>query len=327
MRPVPEKALSTLATHCGAEPTGLTKIGGGEPWSDGIVYAFDTPAGERRVLKILAFDPADTQAQARFQARVDFVHFLGERGVPIAYPLVLPSGGLVEQDLADGTLFCAYVMERIDGHTIDAHDPTQWNDAFFQRWGAVVGHMHRLTGEYTGDVPATLGLDWRTEMDGFEAICQEEEVKAVWCELRSELEALPRDRTCFGFVHNDPHPWNLVISADGSLTVLDFDCANYHWFMADIAIAAYGAYMGAGGGPERPPRELDFPARFLSAFRAGYETEFHLEQAWWERLPLFLRYRSALLFMCFYDEVAKHPEHMRRWVSRLQENAPIPPRA
>ena len=65
------------------------------------------------------------------------------------------------------------------------------------------------------------------------------------------LEDLPRTRDCFGFVHNDPHIFNLLADGD-AITLLDFDVANHHWFVSDIAIACQSVLFSISGGMERP---------------------------------------------------------------------------
>jgi hypothetical protein len=104
---VPEPVLAQLAAAFGTSKDKLTYLGGGRLESDGITYTYER-GGEKYVLKILALSLDSPDALHRLEARLEFVHFLGERGAPIVNPLNLPGVGLYAAHPAEGHRFIAY---------------------------------------------------------------------------------------------------------------------------------------------------------------------------------------------------------------------------
>jgi Ser/Thr protein kinase RdoA (MazF antagonist) len=98
---------------------------------------------------------------------------------------------------------------------------------------------------------------------------------------RAELEALGRDPERFGLVHGDFLPENLLLDADGGITLLDFDDCGEGWLLFDIATALFV-----------PSIDESYP-EVRDAFVAGYRRVAPLPDAEVERLPLFLALRAA----------------------------------
>jgi Ser/Thr protein kinase RdoA (MazF antagonist) len=303
MIPVPETVLAGLAAAFGLCETDLARFAGGNPENDGVIFAY-AYADRRRLLKIIAIPAADRRmGRVRFLERLRFMRFLGENGARIAFPALSPQGDLYES-VDDGEhLWVAYTMEVAPGK-----GPAQdaWDVRFFRRWGETVGQMHRLAQAYpswrssTDPKTGKPFLTWRSEWDSFRDWCQDDEVKRAWEDLRERLEDLPVTRDAFGFIHNDPHIWNLRY--DGNrITVLDFDVANHHWFMTDIGIVLQSVLIFHTGGLHGSLRDREKLLAFLTHFVKGYERENQLSAAWWNRLDLFIAYRRILLFIVMYD--------------------------
>ncbi|RPJ51697.1 MAG: hypothetical protein EHM21_02105, partial [Chloroflexi bacterium] len=188
-------------------------------------------------------------------------------------------------------------------------------------WGQVMGKMHALARAYPRwqkstqgeDDPPSLITDWQSEHEFFAGWCKEPKIVAQWRKLSEPLAALPRERDGFGLIHNDLHMWNFLYNPDATgqhpITIIDFDVCAYHWFMTDIAIAAY---HGMTFGPRKSLAEREMFARhFLQHFMGGYRQENELDPGWFEHLPLFLRYREMLSYIAMSNE---WPEEKRnRW--------------
>jgi Ser/Thr protein kinase RdoA (MazF antagonist) len=54
----------------------------------------------------------------------------------------------------DGSYFCVVSYEKLTGEPIG---DSLWNEILFRRWGALIGKLHRLSGEY---VPKKRGYTW-----------------------------------------------------------------------------------------------------------------------------------------------------------------------
>jgi Ser/Thr protein kinase RdoA (MazF antagonist) len=322
---VPDPVLKALTAHFQIQPGALSPLGGGRGDSDGITYAYPFE-DVQRVLKILAIPASEQDGLPRLQERLRFVRFLGEHGVDIVYPLASPDGNLYEVCSTPEHLFVAYVMAKRGGHL---PGPGEWDHHFIQKWGRVIGKMHRITQLYPtwrhSDIIGSSGhpiLGWESEWQSFFDWCQDPEVRDRWLSIRARLEKLPVARDGFGFIHNDPHNQN-ILTDDENLVLLDFDVANYHWFMTDISIALQGLLFTKAGGFERPVSDPGAVRGFLDAFMLGYETENHLDPAWLDRIDLFVSYRRILLFIAMQGWLATTPEVRASWKNLILHEPPI----
>ena len=315
MIPVPKTTLEALAKSFGTNADNLIHFGGGQESSDGIVYSYpykDT----KRLLKILPIT-IDTQRIGLFclEERLRFMRFLGENGAPIVFPQMSPLGNLYETFNFKKHVWVGYSMELASGKT---KGRKAWDPEFFQTWGQAIGMLHRLAQQYPSwqaSVDPETGEDlltWRGEWESFYHWIQDDDVKVKWVDIKQQLEVLPVTRDSFGFIHNDPHIWNLLV--DGSrITLLDFDVANHHWFINDIAIACQNILIFLSGGLNGPVHHRDKLFGFLSFFMKGYARENHLSSEWIDRLDLFIAYRRILLFTVMNGWIKSKPKLHASW--------------
>jgi Ser/Thr protein kinase RdoA (MazF antagonist) len=230
----------------------------------------------------------------RTTERLRLFNYLGSNGVSVVYPHHSTKGNLWEQIESGDMVYIAYIMNKASGQHVKTQKPDQWNETFFTRWGNVIGEFHAWARKYPnwqGSLEEELKkekesshlplLGWQQEWEFFESVCQDDRIKEQWRELKRHLEQLPVRRDCFGFIHNDPHPGNLLI--DGKrVTLLDFDVSRCGWFITDIAIAVHGALWANEGAYEQSRKDMGFAQRFLDAFMAGYEGANHLNRTWFD---------------------------------------------
>lgn len=305
MKKLDNAELGQLLKPYGLDGSAITHLGGGREDSDGVVYSYFHDEKPMAV-KLMAWkEPEEDFAwtKLQYEERIRFAFFLGEGGAPVVNPVRDEDGELYRHAYFDGHGYITYLMERIGG---TPPGPELWDEKLMGLWGGAVGKMHKLASSYpdwrhspiTGkDGKPQLG--WRVEVVGFRDWCRDPEIKRKWGEMEGRLALLPIERGSFGFIHNDPHHHNMLW--DGTaLHIIDFDVANYHWFMADIGIAMQSALFRYGGF-ERPMGDKDAVRRFLDGFMAGYEREWHIDGEWLERLELFVNYRRMLLFTVLQD--------------------------
>lgn len=315
MIPVPPPVLESLAHSFGTVATNLSHFGGGRPESDGVVYAYPHKDA-RRLLKIMAI-PVENQQRGHLclEERLQFMRFLGENGAQIAFPQFSPQGNLYETIRHEAHLWIGYSMDIALGQAQAEHT---WDTGFFRNWGQAIGKLHHLAQQYPSwqaSVDPETGetfLTWQEEWESFHSWCQDENVKQKWVKIKQQLDALPITRDAFGFIHNDPHIWNLRVDGD-RITVLDFDVANHHWFVNDIAIACQNILIFLSGGLNGPVHNRERLLEFLSCFMEGYERENHLSAEWLNRLDLFIAYRRILLFIVMYDWARSQPKLHTLW--------------
>jgi Ser/Thr protein kinase RdoA (MazF antagonist) len=315
MIPVPQPVREALAGSFGSTSAKLSHFAGGREESDGVVYAYPH-RDSQRLLKIMAL-PAQDQHGRLFclDERLRFMRFLGENGAPIAFPRLSPQGNLYETFAFGSHLWVGYSMAVAPGKSVPEK---AWDAVFFRQWGQTVGMLHRLARQYPSwkaSVDPASGqayLTWRGEWEGFYDWCQDEDVKQKWAEIGRQLEALPTTRAVHGFTHNDPHSGNLLVDGE-RITLLDFDVANHHWFVNDVAIACQGVLFTLSGGMDRPVDEREKLHDFLGLFMQGYAREHDLSPEWLERLDLFIAYRRILLFTVMHDWIRSKPEWHASW--------------
>ncbi len=315
MIPVPQSTLETLAGFYGTIADHLKYFGGGREESDGVVYVYPSVEGQR-LLKILAV-PLENQRKGilAFEARLQFMRFLGENGARIVFPKFSPQGNLYETTQAEDHIWIGYSMDIVKGR---APKEKTWDERFFMNWGQTIGQIHHLAQEYPiwrSSVDPENGetfLSWEGEWEGFYRWCQEEDVRKKWVEIGQQLEALPITRDTFGLIHNDPHIWNLRVNED-QVTLLDFDVANHHWFVNDIAIACQNILIFMSGGLNSPVRDRKKLLKFIGCFMKGYARENQLPEKSLYQLELFIAYRRILLFIVMQDWALSRPGLYTSW--------------
>ncbi len=322
---VPQSVLETICASFEINSQRLVFMGGGREYSDGVVYAYPYQ-NVSRVLKIGALKESDTGGFLRMEERLKFVHFLGEQGVNIVFPIARTDGSLFATTREGENIFVGYIMEKAGG----SHPRSQpWEASLVHGLGKTIGRLHRITQQFpTGQCtvidPATGKpvLGWEQEWQDFYDWSTDSEVKRRWLEMRERLEALPVTRDGFGFIHNDPHGENILVSGD-TIVLIDFDVANYHWFITDISIALQNLLFGSAGGMDRPLASRAALRDFLDVFMQGYETENHLEAFWLGKIDLFVQYRRMLLFTVMQGWLNKKPSARAAWKKMILNDPPV----
>ncbi|MCX7773727.1 MAG: phosphotransferase [Clostridia bacterium] len=306
---VPEEIVSQLAHAFGTTRKELAYLGGGKEFSDGIVYSF-TKDGKAYALKILGMEGEKREIGLKEASeRLEFVHFCGEQGVPIVHPIRNPEGHIFEQASHGDKAFIAYVMDKVDGQSIDHMD---YHNGLSKNLGRTVGQMHKAAKLYAkwkgqgadGDSEV---LGWRQEVDFFIGWCADEDVKDAWRQMGKTLETYPRSRETYGFIHNDMHVGNMVFNSD-AIYLLDFDVANYHWFSNDFICSSQHFLWSQCGGFDRPLEKTDDLKRFFDAFLEGYQYETHLDPLCLKDLDMFLNYRRMIIFTAMQDYMNGNPK-------------------
>ena len=326
MKPIALHRIHAAARPYGVEAADLVQFAGGRIESDGVLYRY-RDGGSDRLLKFLEI-PGDRPGDlAKVEERIRFMRFLGEHDVPVALPIPSPSGHLFEELRDADSVIVVYAMDLIPGRLAGA-GKDGLPPGFVERWGALVGRMHACARRYHvwNGIPCPGSgspcLHWREEWRFFLEWCRDDDVRGIWEAIGRSLGALTCPRDAFGFIHNDPHAFNILVDGD-RLTILDFDVANCHWFMTDIGIATYNALSVERRGFARPAMHADFVGRFLEAFMRGYGRENTLPPDWLPRLDLFLLYRRVLNFIVFYDGLVHKPGALNAFKQDLLADASL----
>lgn len=315
---VPENVLDNLTLYYGINRSCLSFLGGGREDSDGVVWSYSLD-GKDMVFKVLAIKADDVDGIIKLEERLKFVRYLGDNRADIVFPEESLEGRLYHTMIHGKNNFIAYVMKRVPG----VHPSGEGLDnKLCNSWGRVVGKLHRLAKRYPSwehsIVEGKTLLGWNEELESFYGWCKDREVKESWLHTKDKLLQLPYDRECFGFIHNDPHIQNILYDGK-AVHIIDFDVANYHWFITDISIAMQHMLFGISGGMERPMNNPEPLRAFIDSFMEGYEKENHLEDHWISKIDLFTNYRRMLLYTVMEDWINTQPGLKASWKKLILE--------
>lgn len=292
---ITDKVMKELCEKLSIDANALSFLGGGREDSDGTAYTY-SDGTKKRVLKILAIPEAEKEKLDQLEVRIRYAGYLGEYGVKLAYPLYNRNGNLYEISLDNQHYYTAYIMDFFEGKNPESSELT---DEIVYQWGILTGKTHAITKSFRVDQEIHK-FGYEQEIDFFHNWCKDSEVKNAWLQMKQELSKLPQGMDEYGFIHNDNHQRN-ILKTGTDLTLIDFDCAGMQFFIQDITTPAQGIMFDITGGMISPVKDMERLKRFFDCFINGYETQNHLENGWYDRIPMFLNYRRMLLFTCMQD--------------------------
>jgi len=249
-----------------------------------FLFNAETPAGPC----ILKVAHPSHRTYEQLEAEIDWTLYLVSQGV--GAPDIHLSGNslCVERVPAYDSYFSVVSYEKLVGEPIS---DTLWNEALFQRWGNLIGKLHRLSREY---VPKIRRYPWHeSDFLNLEAYVPitDREIRAGAERVIQSVKDLPLSDFQYGLIHADVYQDNFFWSK-GELVLFDFDNCEYGHYISDIAIALYAALWRHLDRPE----PVQFSEKFLRALLLGYREQHDLSRTEIEALPLFLQLREVLIY-------------------------------
>ncbi len=300
------------ARRYGVPAADLTPMVGGHVTH---VYSF-AKGGKEYVLRITP--PNEEIDLHAMRAILPWMHFLAERGVAVAAPVLSQNGNLIESIDQDGQTYIAVAFERAPGIRGEELIFDQWNDALFARLGQTAGKMHALAKVYTPPSADLKRPDWDAAGNCFHPLEQLPPSEAIVAEKQTcvfeYVQSLPKDRDSYGMIHADLHGGNFFVDVEtNTITIFDFDDCAYGWYVMDIAMSVFDMLVLYPG-----PDYETFAARFLQSYLKGYRTENTLSAFWLNQLPYFLK----LLEIGVYTQVYTYhdPTDTESWVGKFMAN-------
>jgi amicoumacin kinase len=277
--------------------------------------------GEDSILRIL-MRPLDWIPLVK--GEIDWINYLGDNGISVCRAKPSSNGKYVEVITTSNTSFllCSFVKAR--GHKVDRNNHNEWNNSLFQEWGATLGKMHRLTKNYKVSDPSFKRKEWNYGPIFDPEFClgaDKERILKIWRALIDELNLLPKNKDCYGLVHNDLHFHNFNYE-NSAINVFDFADCGFNWFACDIADSLYHAITLETIPYPRELRNI-FADVFIRNFFIGYCRENKLDDYWIKLLPTFLKYIEIYIYLKFCDENRDlrevHPE-MRKILKSMEKH-------
>ena len=271
--------MTRIAARWHADAESLTHVRDGT----NSVYAVRV-AGTRYYLRVTN---TRHRTRAQLEAELDFVEYLGSRGISVARAHRSASGERIESFPAEparhAILFAAVRGRHFEFFSSDI------DRRLFDRWGSAMGAMHAASHAFVPTGPRRPSWDAQDSTTFDRSGIPGSEMEA-WHEhecLTQGLESVPRTPATWGLIHADFERTNFVIDGRGTVHIYDFDDACYHWYAADIANALW-AFRNA------PPCDR---AHFLEWFLEGYRRQYTIAPNVREQLAGFIRVRTLSLFV------------------------------
>ncbi len=250
-------------------------------------YIYQFQRGKEDGILRIAHSIRRTPDQIR--GELDYINYLKAGGAGVAGALISDHGNWVEEiEDGSGEFFLANAFEMALGE----HHRGEWSDSILFEYGRQIGLMHKLSMTYEPAVPAWRRPDWddpiHLEVEQF-IPAEDHKIKQLYQDVIEKTRSFPVDRAVYGLIHQDAHRGNFFVDDKGRITFFDFDDSSYSWFVEDIALVLFYAVMG-----QQDP--AGFTAMFLAGFLPGYYSEFDLDPAWFQEIPIFLKRREIDLY-------------------------------
>ena len=242
---------------------------------------------------VLRISSLDDRTEEEYLAETAFVHYLAQKGAPVADVIPSIHGNLVEQIKTDGQAAYISLFAYAKGMLMSDNGYRYRKGAplseYFYNVGKALGVIHRLSKEYR---PVHQRPDYfdKYNMTYLDSLIPGEygELKTAVAKRLEAFRAIPKDKSSYGLVHFDFSDGNYHINMDtGTVTVFDFDNCMNCWYMFDLA----NLWIHNEGWTRQEP---DAKKRFylmqqcFDIILQGYKTETDVSEEMLEKLPLFI---------------------------------------
>lgn len=287
-----EAVFHTAAARFGFRPESAEMLDGFE----NFIYVY--PRGEREY--ILRLSHSSKKPVEAIRSELAWVNHLAAHGVSVSQAIPSESGSLTEPiPAADGTTFTAVAFEKAPG----SHPhPADHTPEFYERWGRLLGQIHAISRDYHPTDPALQRIHWDQEVE----VTQPEAYLPAghglflerYQEVIDQLRALPVDAQHYGIIHNDAHPYNLLVEGE-RITLIDWEDCVQMWFASELAICLTMLTIWPPGGVSRE----DYTRQFWPPFVRGYRQANELDDQWMATIPLFVTFRLFGQYVALYRGV------------------------
>jgi Ser/Thr protein kinase RdoA (MazF antagonist) len=182
------------------------------------------------------------------------------------------------------------------------------NTHLYQTLGKMMGRMHALSISYKPRNETTRRNNWYDNyylqnLQNFVPSVQVDVFEACSRLVETIKTRLLPDQSSYGLIHGDIGVGNYLINDHtGTMTLFDFDEAQYSWYIEDIAITLYYLVYVYGGDDGKSDRESQ-TLRFMEHFMKAYNQEHSIEGFWLKQMPLFLRLREIIVYTGMHRSV------------------------
>ncbi len=242
---------------------------------------------------VLRFSSLGDRGEENYLAETEFVHYLAEKGAPVADVLPSVHGKMVERielageelyislfEYAKGMLICDNGYRYREGAPLEE---------YFYNTGKTLGVIHKLSKNFTSKYHRDSYFD-KYNMEYINQLIPDSyaELKNAIEERLSKFHTLPINKDNFGIVHFDFSDGNYHIDmSTGDITAFDFDNCMYCWYMFDLAnLWTHG--VGWCQFEEDAEKRMEYMRHYFDTILQGYRSETEVSNELLEQLPLFI---------------------------------------
>ena len=257
-------------------------------------------------LAILRLTSSNHRNISQLKQELEWILFLSDNGCSVARPIESVNGNLVETILSGESECFSSVFSFAVGKPIE--DAGVLCPATLISWGKELGKMHNLSARYDPKYQrGSYDSIKKYRLDALSHSTVNNGISDIINTFNKWIDGLPKDKSNYGMIHGDSVNFHIH---EKEVTFFDFDDCTYHWFSFDIANGLYSLlFIIQNEG-------LDFSLTFnecVDLFLQGYRKENDIDQVWMDRIPCFVKYRTALLCQWL-----KTPETAPGWVLDIE---------
>lgn len=226
-------------------------------------------------------------------SEIDFLKYLGEKGVSLSQPIEGLDGEYVYEINEDNEkwIVSAYqIAKGNDFRTRGIDDEVRMIEV-----GRMLGKIHKYSKQYK---PQNIcqRRNWNDGQHIAKAghIFEKDypRLKVKFDEFIQKMNKLPKDNNDYGLIHGDFLFSNYFFDGN-KITIFDFDECEYSWFIYDIAVCIY--YYLLGGNPSELGTKTEEAEELLFNLLTGYLKENTIDEWWIKNIDLFFKMREYVL--------------------------------
>lgn len=308
--------LESLLLRYGLQPEGAEYLGG----SQNHVYAARTADGEKRILRV---STGRHRTRLQVRAELEWVTFLGQRGVNACQPLPTTTGQRCIDLDVDGHSYTAACFEFAPGQLVGPEDV---NVALYEKLGALMGRMHTAAKEFSKKAKFLPRLFWyesrllREDVEEMSGSLTKHFRECVAYLIESMRQA-ERTPDTHGLIHSDVSFGNFSLH-EGELWIFDFDNCEFGFFIQDLATALYDSIYCKVLDKSADP---GLTGRMLPLWRAllkGYASTGPLKQIDPAMLRKFFLLREAAIYVHYHRtlDIAKMDDSFKAGLEVMRKN-------
>lgn len=270
---------------------------------------------------ILKISHSSHRTQSQIESEFDFVNHLYQQGASVSKPILNRHHRFTHTYPLDEGYFTISSTEKALGNR-----PTDLltNRVIQHNYGKTIGLFHHLTMSYEPKISIEKRFTWvddplivecRNYLDESDGFVYDEMIKVM-----DQIQKIPQTMTNYGLIHTDIHRSNFLVQEDQTLTVFDFDDAAYFYFMSDIAIAIFYTLFFM-------PNKDEVAEAFILQLMQGYQETHPMSKADFLTIPLFLRFRTIVLYLALKRSTQKTDPFTMKYnglyLDSIQQNLPF----